>query len=267
MKLRDFIPAIDFKCHMPITLVFLFGVVAISITACAGASSDYPDAKWSYKMTVAIETPEGIKTGSAVREISMVSRPMFMGENNDTHVKFIRGTAVAIDLDNRGWLFAPLDDSPWAFFRTFRTPCLEGPVSRCGVKYYASLKEGEKAQVPTNGYPNFIKFRDTHDPTSVEYVQKMKSCHAPGAGYEPCIGESRFEEVLGAGVKLKEITIEVTNESPSSSLLEKLLPWMPQYYDKRLDGQRYGMIKSPYPAANTLSSGSFVAGMGLSPYE
>ena len=31
----------------------------------------YPSGSWRYKMTVVVQTPEGIKTGSAVREVDV----------------------------------------------------------------------------------------------------------------------------------------------------------------------------------------------------
>lgn len=119
-------------------------VLIVSMAACAvaGASGAYPSTKIRYKMTVEVETPEGIKTGSAVREISMVSRPMLLGESNDTHVKFEKGEAVVVDLGQRGVLFATLgssmDDGIAALLNAFPSDCPEGNYSRCGIRHYSS---------------------------------------------------------------------------------------------------------------------------------
>ena len=47
-------------------LVVLLAVVGVGYVACAEM---FPSGTWRYKMTVTVETPEGIKTGSAVREV------------------------------------------------------------------------------------------------------------------------------------------------------------------------------------------------------
>lgn len=61
----------------------------------------YPSGAWCYKMTVTVETPEGVKTGSAVREVYSRTDPALL-VNNGTHTILAKGDAVVIDLGSRG---------------------------------------------------------------------------------------------------------------------------------------------------------------------
>jgi hypothetical protein len=130
-------------------------LLSLSTAACAvaGFSGEYPSAKIRYKMTVEVETPEGIRTGSAVREISMVSRPKRMGESNDTHVRLEKGEAVVVDLGQRGVLFVLMSigggggQAIWAPFNAFPTACSKGAISRCSINYYSNLKNTGKAEL------------------------------------------------------------------------------------------------------------------------
>ena len=207
--------------------------VGLSISACAvaGSSAEYPSATIRYKMTVEVETPEGIKTGSAVREISMVSRPMRMGDRNDTHVKLNKGEAVVVDLGQRGVLFALMGkgaDPVWTLLNAFPSPCAEGAVSRCSVKHYSSLKWGARAQLFERHYPMFVTFEDLNDPKSVKGILEIKSCPDPATGIPDnsrCIDKNHFEERFGQGVHLRSVVVEVT-QAPVSSVIDKWLPWL-----------------------------------------
>ncbi|HTK84182.1 MAG TPA: hypothetical protein VL625_03765 [Patescibacteria group bacterium] len=62
----------------------------------------YSAASGRYKITVTVETPEGLKTGSAVREIYAKSGgPTMLAEASSGHVD-ATGEAVVVDLGKRG---------------------------------------------------------------------------------------------------------------------------------------------------------------------
>ncbi|MCL8018139.1 hypothetical protein, partial [Streptomyces sp. AS02] len=58
---------------------------------------------------------------------------------------------------------------------------------------------------------------------------------------------------------LKDITIEMTDE-PVTWEMSRHIPWLADYYNKRLDGQRFGTATTDHKLANSLSSGSFSTG-------
>ncbi len=152
-----------------------------------------------YRMTVSVETPEGIKTGSAVRATDWSRSYDYMGE------------AVAVDLGHRGIL-------------------LERPNGNYGITdaiedvfpIHENPKTGTKVVLEPAQYPSFITFRDINDPMSQTDVHEM-------------------DEAFGAGVRIREISIEVTREGVTSDLV-KSLPWLPcpQQTGQRSSGKGKG---------------------------
>ena|SRR6218665_155789 len=218
----------------------LFLTVTMAACAVAGTSAEYPSTKIRYKMTVEVETPEGIKTGSSVREISMVSRPEMLAEGNDTHMTLEKGEAVVVDLGERGVLFALLsgpssgsDHDVWVILRAFPSSCPEGAVSKCSIRYYSNIKTPETKMLDLNNYPTFVKFKDTAEPLSVEIVSKYAERSMPD-GYG---GEARsIKEVFGSGVSIKSVKIEVTKDIARNGELARVLPWLKNIKGRYLHG-------------------------------
>lgn len=77
-------------------------------------------------------------------------------------------------------------------------------------------------------WPMFVRFGDIKDPKTVQIASPES------------IGVTR-------------ITIEVSDDEPTTGI-EKTLPWLDEYYDKMLDGQR---IHNSNDLANTLTPGEF----------
>lgn len=73
--------------------------------------------------------------------------------------------------------------------------------------------------------------------------------------------EDNFEKIYGSGVKLKSITIEMTDD-PVTNKINRYLPWLDKYKDQLLDGQRIHTINSDNKLANSLSAGSFTTQLG-----
>ena len=229
----------------PKILLFIFALVAIAFVSCQIA---FPSGTWRYKITVEVETPEGIKSGSAVREVFATSSFAFNPDVSSVYHS-VSGEAVVVDLGKRGVLFVLIDwDSYNEFFAAFP---YRSENLRDEIKHYKGLKVGEKAILTTH-CPKMVTFGNLKDPKSVKlvYVNELYADRTH-------IYEDHFEEIFGAGVKLKQIIIETTDE-PVTWEMENKLVWLPYYYDKRLDGDRFG---SSSEIANTLSSGAFSTGV------
>ena len=70
------------------------------------ASCDYfIPSTWNYRITVEIDTPEGIKSGSAVRKVVATLQPKVTPETKQVSHR-VYGEAVVIDLGKRGVVFA-----------------------------------------------------------------------------------------------------------------------------------------------------------------
>ena len=179
----------------------------------------YPTGITRYKITVTIETPEGIKTGSAVREYFVQKTP----EPLDTitpHTR-VKGEAVVVDLGERGVVFAVMGtDDYWVLWNSFPTDA--GALTIEGIKYYRSFK-GEQKTIALKDRPMLVTFTDIKDPKTVTPVYRVVGTPIPSSSKYTYDVEDKFEELFGEGVALKDITIETTNE-PVTDIIETYLP-------------------------------------------
>lgn len=145
----------------------------------------------------------------------------------------VKGEAVVVDLGKRGVLFALMpgyrmgvDYGYYVVFDAFPYPPGGGQLTSAGIKYYSHLKAGPVELQPEN-YPVFVRFRDRHDPKTVENLMDMKPCpspvtHIPDSSM--CVSKDHFEESFGAGVHLKSVTIEMTKEPVTQGIVKQYAP-------------------------------------------
>lgn len=210
----------------------------------------HPSATWRYRVTVEIETPEGLKIGSAVHQIS-IQTPLIDWPDIGNPANF-QGEAVVVDLGERGKVFTLISNQSWqnGLYQAFP---IEAPTSKKGIETYKkTIKPGMTSEWKTN-QPTMVTFSDLNNPLTVEpvYSQRYDSEQKVFVAVV-----DRFKEIFGQGVGLKRIIVETT-EDPITWGLINSLPWLHEYYNMRLDGNRYGTIKAANKLANGLSSGSF----------
>lgn len=199
--------------------------IGISLYAISACALFLASGSWRYRMTVTVETPEGIKTGSAVREISMTQSPDQTPEM--TAHSEVKGEAVVVDLGKRGQLFALLrsemdaDHAESVVTHMFPIPGkgIGGAGTPEGIKYYSQLKDA-KATLPENELPMLVRFKDINDPKSVERVDP-KSLSAS----------------FGQQVNLRSIEIEMTEDKVTDGI-ETWLPWLKALKGSYLHGGR-----------------------------
>lgn len=174
----------------------------------------YPTHTYRFRMTMEVETPEGLKSGSSVYEVRAKNVPKLLP---DMHSRdwWVRGEAAAIDLPGGHTLFALLktsahfDDMMGLSMNTLH-PDFRG--ARYDVVGTAkALKNGQypgPAEVAPADYPMLVTFTDIADPTSVVRVD-------PGD----------LAASFGEGVRLRRITVEVTDD-PVTTGIEKRLAEM-----------------------------------------
>lgn len=217
------------------------GLLASSaVTFALGGCSSYNYLR--YKMVVEVETPEGVKVGSAAREMGLGKKRNFVGPPSSG----IRGEAVVIDLPGGQTLFALLTggDGDVDYAKQI------GGRAEVWGKSPSEPRDGPVELYPeapdtiglkrTNPLPMLVRFRDIADPTSVERVDP-----------------NDLAASFGAGVRLKRIAIESSDEDVTTGI-EKRLVWLDRYYDKMLDGST---IHNSRALANSLGRGSFIVGV------
>lgn len=210
-------------------LSLVAGAVVVSfLPGCAFAEDKSPD--YRYRLTVEIETPEGLKSGSSV---IAVRQNIGRAGGSPAHSQIYRhanGEAVTVDLPGGKTLFALLrsdNDVEWAAQVMHRiAPKIEGETSEDAFNNVLLIK-GEVelprtfppvAWIPErSAYPMMVTFGDLADPTSVAEVDP-----------------DDLAASFGEGVKLKRITVELTDDPVTSGIKGRLV-WMSEYPEPRLD--------------------------------
>lgn len=225
----------------------LGAIAAVGTSLLAGACSLLSSNTYRYRMTVEVDTPQGLRTGSSVIEVQTTEGSGI--PDSSLHTK-VRGEAVAVDLPNGQTLFAllrtPSDvDGAAGFAPTAYEPVLPDLRKSDTEDWYDLLevlkRQGEPAVLPATYYPMLVRFRDIRDPKTVELVN-------PEA----------LASSFGAGVRLTRIWLQITDD-PVTSDIERLLPW--------LSTQRGALLRQTdqtpigeLPLAGRLNDGDFVQG-------
>lgn len=173
----------------------------------------YPRYSWKYKITVEIETPEGVKTGSAVRQISNSAPSIFRFPESGNPAD-VRGEAVVVDLGERGKVFALLPDQSWknGIYQAFPT---KAPSGKEGIAYYQkTLKVGMRGEW-ARYKPRFVMFKDPSDPKTITVLRGIERWSDEA---QEVTAEGHFEDVFGSGYKLGKITVEITDEAISRNI-------------------------------------------------
>lgn len=237
-----------FRCRLVIVAGLLCASVAL--VSCADETPTY-----RYRMTVEVETPEGLKTGSSVIEVDTDivrpgSHPAGYAVTHD-----VRGEAVTVDLGSRGVLFALLrseDNRDFAGRVMFLLTPKGHPVGdNFLVRFQNMLEMKEPIDLPARqeainplvaqmkGRPMLVVFRDIKKPATVKRVDP-----------------DNLAATFGEGVSLRRIRVQMTDDWVTDEI-KGLLPWLDQYYDKMLDGKR---LNESLDLANNLTRTEFVQG-------
>lgn len=140
---------------------------AVLLAGCNKTSSN----SLRYKMTVEVETPQGLKSGFAVREMTLATNNIMRPANGR-----IKGEAVVVDLPGGQALFALLTggdgDVDYAMqiggrAQVWGKSAGEPPAGP--VELYPTAPKTTGLQ-NTNPLPMLVRFRDITDPKSVEAV-------------------------------------------------------------------------------------------------
>ncbi|HEX8486021.1 hypothetical protein [Sphingomonas sp.] len=178
--------------------------------------------RYRFKLTIEVDTPAGIKSGSSVYEITAWNALKLLPEERSRDWA-VKGDAAAVDLADGRTLFALLKTtslmredlaqvSMAALDPAFRNDIVEsaGRIGRSErIRSPASVSQGD--------YPLLVTFRDVRNPKSVERVD-------PAA----------LDKSFGAGVTLRRITVEIT-DVPVTTGIEKRLGWLGRGPDGGLD--------------------------------
>ena len=201
---------------------------------------------YRYRITVEVETPQGLRSGSSVWETSAWQGTGIPDRGIRSRE---RGEAVAVDLPG-GTLFALLRGADMdvdyvsgvvpSHFRRHPEPGLQ--MGGDWAENRRSIAKAEPSfDLYPDEYPLLVRFRDIADPTSVERAD-------PGSLSN-----------LGTGFRVKRIRVDVTTDSAKPAIDDRL-PWLKTHV---------GALKNPprntpfdeHPFASRLNDGDFVRGV------
>lgn len=226
------------------SLLFIVGglVLVIGATYITRSLSDYfVPTIWNYRIIVNINTPDGLVSGSAVRQLKVRKKfAAFLNPDTQKINYKLAGEAVIINLDKYGVLFALIDDySHERAYKVFLDNRSSRPES---PEFFRDLKIGKKVEL-THDFPKFVVFETPLDPKSIKGL-----------------GRTAIPNVLGKGVTFNSIWIEVTTD-PVTWGIEREIPWLPEL--KNTPGYIGGSSKYPYEdPTNTRATGAdFSRGM------
>jgi hypothetical protein len=230
-------------------------MMALALTGCGRVEN------YRYKLTLAVDTPAGVKRGASVHQVSFWS--VSIPERGI--MQKLRGEALYLDLGPGARPLIVLltnqlrpgrAKTQSEFEKVTRWTRDWGP----GVKMLSELYGPQQSadgqsysaafmanvvrigrirgphKLAATDLPDLVTFADIGDPKSVIEVDP-----------------NDLQATLGPDISWREITLEMTDEPITTGIRTKL-PWIPAYYDSMLDGAHY---QNKNTLANRLGTGEF----------
>lgn len=193
------------------------GGTALATSGCTtGASGIY-----RFRMTVRVDTPTAMKTGSSVYEVEAGHKRRLTAEEGSRYL-WSQGEAVAVDIAPGKVLFALLATSAGqgdvsTMSMSAMDPAFhnEMPESAARIANRRNIKS--PAVIGPSDYPLLITFRDLSKPNSLIEVDPHD-----------------LPAVFGEGVRLRAVEVEVTDDPVTTGLTARL-PWLDRLTDFQKD--------------------------------
>jgi hypothetical protein len=199
-------------------------------------------------MTVEVETPKGLRSGSSVIEVSgSLGSKYAPGEAAGKLNSQARGEAVAVDLPGGRTLFALLSrpgesDGATGYAEAGLHVTYYGEDGGYARTMREMVQRRDVGVLPPKGYPMLVTFADLRDPKSV-------------VGVDP----NELAKSFGPGVKLKRITVQITDD-PVTSGIEKRLGWLASMKHSLVQQNMSAPAGKPLPFGVSVGPGDFSMG-------
>lgn len=223
-------------------LRFFMASLMLALVAACGVQ-DYSE--YRFRMTVEVDTPEGLRTGSSVYQVSAWNTGSMLPDASKRGWN-VQGDAVAVDLPNGQMLFALLKTSAIhgdlaGLSMTALDPSFNNDVVESAARLAQRKDVREFARVEPKEYPMLVRFRDIADPKTVELV-------------EP----DSLSAVFGDGYGLRRITIAITDDEVATGIKTRLA-WLADHTGTLVYRPREMPI-GEMPKSHRLTGGAFYSG-------
>ncbi len=173
----------------------LLVIAALVVLVVGGYKWRYPTYSWHQKLTVEIETPDGMKSGSSVVAVSWSQVPQFLPDVNPFSNE-ITGEATVVDLGNGKYLFALLKGASTLAQRTVVSRSA-GPAANAWFYHASKVRShlGKPVSIKSKHIPILVTFTDINDPKTVKRVDP-----------------NNLVASFGTGFALESVMLEITDE-------------------------------------------------------
>ena len=191
----------------------LLGIlVGLAIALYLGVTFAYPSYTHRYRLMLEVETPDGLRTGSSVIEVSTRPIPRFLDPLfYASGAPKAKGEAIFIDLGQDRILVALLRFGPDAqaqhSMASLAFEAFQVPAATPDDLQRMSRRSG-RADLPGYLIPTLVTFKNPADPKTVRVVSPAE-----------------FATVFGPGVRLRNAWIEMTRDGVATGIEQKL-PWL-----------------------------------------
>lgn len=214
-------------------------IAGVAFAGWLGWQLAYPSYSWRQKLTVTVETPEGVVSGSAVTRIVANFGEQLMSASEVNYG--VTGEATVVEVASGRTLFALLGGSEERFYRAVRAQL---PTGKRG-EWLALIPQIEGAvELQPGHYPLMVTFDDIADPKTVRRVDP-----------------DDLAASFGPGTRLTSVTLEITDEPVTEGKVEQVLGWWCELRRKRarLNGSTSIGI-GDNELSNNLGTGAFRIG-------
>jgi len=207
--------------------------------ALSGCGND--EWEWKQKLTIEVNTPNGVVSGSSVVRIVAYESPevWIIGFPGSVGSSVI-GEAVVVEVAPGKYLFALLRgiDEEKVFAEYFED--IKDKPFAIRMERTASIRD--KRELDTDRYPTLVTFGDINDPKTVKKVDP-----------------NDLAASFGKGFSLKSITAEILDPSTpiTQGKVGKVLGWLDSVGGGTLDGRKMRYADGRYGLANSLSRNEF----------
>ncbi len=225
------------------------GISFLLVSAVALLTSCSQKWSWHQKLTVVVQTPDGLKEGGAVSEVnvSLLPENVGLGDFRGSSSSSLKGEAVVVELGAGRYLFALLKGyGHETAVHTFADAgFVPQPKNREALEkaYDAFGKLQATTALSPDRYPLLVAFDDINDPASVKRVDP-----------------ANLAATFGPGYRLQSITMSITDEPVTKGKVEAVLGWICDYKAKRLRLSGKSGPISDNELANNIGSGDISNG-------
>lgn len=193
---------------------FLIGIVFLICFVVLWYQSAYPSYSWNQKVTMTVQTPNGIVSASSVGRTELAEGIDFGISGVGNFKNEFEGEAVVLVLPNGQFLFSLITGANSFSWRAFSdVPGVRKKADGSYAQWDESAKQIQKLKgakaFPPEHYPMLVTFGDMNDPAFVKEVNPNNLVASFGEGYS-----------------LKSITLEITDEVMTEGEVKKVLTWI-----------------------------------------